>query len=144
MIEIKDFQNLYSEYLEAALKAEQNRRITDGMFGFGKKPDDDPCHAAFPDAMKELAAQFQKQNPDSGSVYEVLSYLYMLPREHREPNSAYWMLIAVAGLTKDLIPRLSAQDAFRLYEEYRKLFRRWERLPVQKEIIQLLKAASGS
>lgn len=144
MIEIEDFRELCSQYLAAAVKAEQNRRITDGMFGFGKKPADDPCHAAFLDAMKELAAQYQKQIPDSGSVYDVLSYLYTLPAENREPNSAYWMLIAVAGLTKDLIPMLSTQDASRLYAEYCKIFRRWERLPVQKEIVQLLKAASGS
>ena len=50
------------------------------------------------------------------------------------------MLIAVHGLTNGLIPLLSKDDAAALLETYCKTYRRWERLPVQKNIIRLLKS----
>ena len=48
------------------------------------------------------------------------------------------MLIAVQGLTLDLIPKLSEEDARELATEYGGLYKRRERLPVQKRILDLL------
>ena len=65
-----------------------------------------------------------------------------MPTEHREPLSAYWMLLAAHGTVLDLIPMLSPADAAELMKEYGKLYRRWERLPVQKNVIKALQKAA--
>lgn len=144
MICLTDIQELYLQYLDAAIHAEQERRVTDGMFGIGKKASDDPCHTAFPEQLESMLHQFAAQKPDSEAVTGVLSYIYQIPVLHREPQSAFWMLIAVHGLSKELIPCLNKQDAAALCKEYCKTYRKWERLPVQKEVIRQLQAVSNS
>ena len=34
---MEEVRNLYAKYLEEALSAEKKQKLTDGMFGFGKK-----------------------------------------------------------------------------------------------------------
>ncbi|MBP0975094.1 MAG: hypothetical protein J6P20_03430 [Oscillospiraceae bacterium] len=140
MISLQEIQNIYQGYFDAVQKAEQNRKITDGMFGFGKKPADDPCHTDFLETLRSILTSETHEKPDSKHIQEILSYIYVSPAEHPEPLSAYWMLIAVHGLTNGLIPLLSKDDAAALLETYSKTYRRWERLPVQKNIIRLLKS----
>lgn len=140
MISLQDIQNVYHTYFDAVQKAEQNRKITDGMFGFGKKPADDPCHTEFLETLRRMLTNETDEKTDSQHIREILSYIYVSPAEHPEPQSAYWMLIAVHGLTNGLIPLLSKPDASSLLETYSKTYRRWERLPVQKNIIRLLKS----
>lgn len=140
MISLQEIQNIYQGYFDAVQKAEQNRKITDGMFGFGKKPADNPCHTEFLETLRSILTSQTHEKPDSKHIQEILSYIYVSPAEHPEPQSAYWMLIAVHGLTNGLIPLLSKDDAAALLETYSKTYRRWERLPVQKNIIRLLKS----
>ena len=122
---------IYDSYFEKALAAEKNRKPTDGMFGIGKKPGDDPCHT-----------EFAASAPDSAAVSELLAYMYGIPKEHQDPKSVYWMLIAVHGLTAELIPRLGRDEAAVLYREYGAAYRRWERLPVQQQVYRALAQAA--
>ena len=59
-------------------------------------------------------------------------------------KDAYWMLLAVHGLSLPLIGRLSAPDADGLYRSYAKAYRRWERLPVQEQVLAALKKQAAS
>ena len=136
---LDEVRNLYAKYLEEALSAEKKQKLTDGMFGFGKKAADDPCHSAFYEALKALLEAYAGETPDSGCVSEILSFIYQEPLHHREPPSIYWMLIAAHGLTSSLTETLSAKDAAALYEAYSKNYSRWELLPVQKDIYRRLK-----
>lgn len=137
-------REIYAQYFAASEQAEQKRKPTDGMFGLGKKPADDPCHTAFYDSLIAAVTELAQQNPDPETVREILAYIYGLPEANREPVSVYWMLIAAHGTTDALIPMLTPQDAASLYADYDKRFRRRERMPVQKNILRVLKKASGS
>lgn len=137
-----EIQTLYLQYLADAASAEKKQKLTDGMFGFGKKAADDPCHSAFYDALKALLETYAGEQPDSADVREVLSFIYQEPLQHREPPSIYWMLIAAHGLTGSLTALLTAEDAAVLYQAYAKNYRCWERLPVQKDIYRKLKQAA--
>ena len=142
MIGLNDVRQLYQQYLEQAMKAEQNQKLTDGMFGFGKRAADDPCHTAFNESLQDMMAQFADEKPDSTATAEVLAYIYRMPTEHQNPLSIYWMLIAAHGTTEKLIGHLTPKDASVLLTEYGNLYRRWERLPVQKNIYRALKEAA--
>ena len=139
MICIEDIKALYGEYLLQAAKLESERKVGDGLFGMGTKPSDDPCHDEFAKKLEALIGEFASADPTSAEVREVLSYIYNMPAEHREPLSSYWMLNAVHGLTLGLAERLSPQDAEKLCKLYEKEIPRRKRLPVQKKVMSALK-----
>ena len=137
-------RKIYDAYFEKALAAEQNRKPTDGMFGIGKKAGDDPCHAAFAAELESALHEYASERPASDDVRTLLTYIYQIPKSHEDPKSMYWMLIAVHGLTNNLIPLLNAQDAADLVRTYQAEYKRWERLPVQQKILRALKQAAGN
>ncbi|MCR4760600.1 MAG: hypothetical protein K5705_10105 [Oscillospiraceae bacterium] len=141
MTDLTDIQAVYRTYFAEAAQAEQNRKPADGLFGIGKKPADDPCHDRFLAALESALQTFAAQKPASGEVRAVLSLIYRMPAEHREPLSVYWMLNAVCGLTQPLIPLLEPADAAALLTQYDADCPRRERLPVQKQIARALKNA---
>lgn len=130
---------LYETYLDTVEMLERNRKPGDGIFGLKGGPADDPCHDRFADDLEAAIADFSAQEPSSEEIRGVLEYMYDLPSSHRDSKTAYWMLIAVHGLTPPLIGGLSAADAAALCERYGSEYRRWERLPVQKQVLNVLK-----
>ena len=128
-------RKIYDSYLEKALAAERNRKPTDGMFGIGKKAGDDPCHTEFAEALEAALNDYAAEQHDSAELRLLLEYMYSMPKAHEDPKSIYWMLIAVHGLTLQLISGLSQQDAAALRKQYAVLYRRWERLPVQQQVL---------
>ncbi|MCR5089506.1 MAG: hypothetical protein K6C08_08350 [Oscillospiraceae bacterium] len=129
----------YETYLEQALTAERNRKPGEGLFGFGKKPADDPCHDRFVADLEAMLTEFGETAPSSEETAGVLRRMYEAPRINREPQSAYWVLLAVQKLTLPLIERLDSEDTAKLLEYYRKAYPRRERLPVQDQILAALK-----
>ncbi len=139
---MQQLASLYENYLDEALKVELARKPGEGIFGIGKKPSDDPCHDRFTENLKKLLEDFRASTPESAEVREALRYIYRAPKEHPEPKTAYWLLIAVQSLTKELVPLLSGEDAAALAKEYTGIYKRWERLPIQKQILDALKKTS--
>lgn len=137
-------RKIYDSYLEKAFAAEENRKPTDGMFGIGKKPGDDPCHAEFAAELETALKHCREEAPDSAEVRELLDYMYQQPKSHEEPKSIYWMLIAVHGLTAILIPLLGQPDAAELKKSYTAAYKRRERLPVQQQILRALEQAASN
>ena len=134
----EDLTALYDGYLREAMQAEQEQKPFDGLFGFGKKAADDPCHDRFAANLKEWLEAFGEEKLDSSEIREVLSLIYRAPKKYPDPKSSFWMLIAVQSLTLGLIPKLSESDARALVGEFAGLYKRWERLPVQKQILDAL------
>ena len=130
---------LYETYLYAVRTLERNRKPGEGIFGLKGGPADDPCHDRFVDDLTAVITDFAAQEPSSAECRAVLEHMFTVPSAHRELKSAYWMLIAVHGLTPPLIDRLSAADARALYTRYGAEYRRWERLPVQRQVLDALK-----
>ena len=132
-------QALYDTYIAAVETLEQNRKPGDGLLGLKPGPADDPCHDRFADELGAAIAQFAAEEPSSEEARAVLEHIYTIPSAHREPQSVYWMLVAVHGLTPTLIDRLSPADADALARLYAGEYRRWERLPAQKQALAALK-----
>ncbi len=131
-------QALYKDYIEKALAAEKNRKPADGLFGFGKKAADDPCHEQFSESVETELKAFAETSPDSAEVRCVLEFMFQTPTAHQEPVSIYWMLEAVQGFAIPLIEKLSPQDAKRLKELYGSLYPRLQRLPIQNQVYDAL------
>lgn len=132
---------LYEAYIGEAERLERNRKPGDGLMGLSAGPKDDPCHDRFADDLKRLLRDIRAQEPSSGEVREMLSYIYHAPLEHPQPLTVYWMLKAVHGLTVDLAGLLAPADAQCLRDAYVKDYRRWDRLPSQKQALCALDSA---
>ena len=141
MAGLEEIRRLYGEYLAEAREAEAKLRPLDGVMGFGRKSSDDPCHNRFQEALEAMLRSAAKEGPESAELRAMLSYIYRVPKENREPLATYWMLMAVHGLTSDLIGQLYRENAETLWKEYRAAFPRWERLPAQKKVLSALDAA---
>ena len=129
---------LYASYLEEAEAAEKNRKPGAGWFGTKGGPADDPCHDRFAESMRSYLEELSSGAP-SDTIRDELAFIYAAPRKHPEPRAAYWMLVAVQGLTRPLVGRLTPQDAGELTELLEKSFRRSERVPVQVQLIRELR-----
>ena len=135
---------IYEEYLEAAAKAEAERKPGDGLLGIGKGPADSPCHARFAGALEAKLNAFAASAPESAETAAVLDYIYGVAPRYGDLKSAYWMLLAVHGLTLPLIPCLSPADATCLRARYAETYTRRKRLPVQNQVLAALKSAAKS
>lgn len=130
---------LYDEYLLTAAELERNRKFGDGILGLRPGPADDPCHGRFAARLEELLKEAAAASPDSGEAARILRRLYTAPKTRDIPLSAYWMLIAVQGLGRELIGLLSPADAAGLLRFYTERCPRRARLPVQDQILKELK-----
>ncbi len=132
-------ESLYGSYLATVEQLERNRKLGEGIFGLKGGPADNPCHDRFAEDLRELLCDFAAEAPESAAVRSVLEYIYEAPKRTAVPKSAYWMLIAVQGLTRELIEKLSPSDADALAERFASLYSRHERLPVQIELLNQLR-----
>lgn len=135
---------LYETYIDTVETLERNRKPGDGLLGLKPGPADDPCHDRFADELGAAIAEYASEGPSSEEARAVLEHIYTLPSAHREPQSIYWMLVAVHGLTPPLIDRLSPADANALARLYAGEYRRWERLPAQQQVLAALKKKAAS
>ena len=138
---VEEISLLYDRYLEDAARAEREQKPGEGLFGFGKRPQDAPCHEHFVSDLGTALNVIAESEPDSTFLRSILGMIYDAPKTRPAPKSAYWMLIAVHGLTLPLIPLLSPEDAAALSLSYAAAFPRRERLPVQKQVLDSLKKA---
>ena len=72
--------------------------------------------------------------------YHLMGCMYEIPLRHRDNSLAYWMLLAVQGLTAELVSHLGARDASELLRWFRDAYPRFERMPAQKKVLSALKA----
>ena len=136
-------EKLYGEYLETVEGLERSRKFGEGMFGFKGGPADSPCHDRFAEDIKALLDDFAGRQPPSAATRGMLEYIYEAPKKHPNPKSAYWMLIAVQGLTRELIGALGKEDAAALAERFSEMYPRYEQVPVQIELLKDLQRAGG-
>ncbi len=132
---------LLEDYLAAAWQQERNRKPSE-LFGLKFGPSNDPLHDSFARDMAALLVDFASGHPDSASLRTILAKLFGAAEDYPDPKSAHWMLVAIQGLTRDLIPGLSREDAAALAEEYESVWPRRARLPVQDDVLKALKKAA--
>lgn len=133
-------RGLYERYLREVEQLELNRKPGAGYFGIKGGVADDPCHERFAEALRGFYTDFAAGEPSSAAARELMACACTLPKEAETPRAAFWMLLAVQGLTLPLVGLLDASDAAALCALYESTYRRSERLPVQIKLIKALKA----
>lgn len=133
--------SLYEAYLDEFHRLEQKRRPMEGVFGIGNGPQNYPCHEKFAQDLERMLKDLAGQALSSEQAGQVLRYIYCTaPVRWKSENTVYWMMLAVQGLTDDLIERLDASTAKTLCEEYQRLYPRYQRLPVQNKVFSALQS----
>jgi len=132
---------ILEDYLVAADQQERNRKPNE-LFGLKFGPSDDPLHDRFAGDMAALLSDFASEKPESAALRPVLEKLFGAAKENPDPKSAYWMLVAIQGLSRELIPGLSREDAAALLRDYERTWPRRARLPVQDDVLKALKKAA--
>lgn len=133
--------SLYEAYLDEFHRLEQKRRSMEGAFGIGNGPQNHPCHEKFAQDLEQMLKDLSAQAPSSEQASQVLRYIYCTaPVRWESETAAYWMMLAVQGLTGELIERLDTSTAKALCEEYQHLYPRYQRLPVQNRIFSALQS----
>ena len=138
MTALDQVRALWEAYIAEAEQLERDRKPGAGIFGLTPGPKDDPCHGQFLLRAQALLGRMCAASPPSAEVREALAYIYRAPLEHPEPLTAYWSLQAIHGATAPLAALLDPADARALGDEYKKMYRRWERLPAMKEALAAL------
>ena len=136
-------RQLYADYLEQAHSLERNRRLGEGLFGFGRRPADDPCHELFVKAVSETMLALAEEQ-DAATVAEAMRWICDAPLMFPdEPPSIYWVLMAAHGGMLAGISSLGIQDAKALYDHYDLTWPREKRMPLQQQVHKALKKAAG-
>lgn len=138
MTSLQAIRQLYTDYLEKTVQLEQRRKPGEGLLGIGGGPKQDPCHDQFVADLTSALGKIADTRLASNELKEILEYIYWAPLAYRDNQMAYWMLLAVQGLTVELISGLARQDAAELWDRYRDAYPRFERLPVQKQVLNAL------
>lgn len=136
-----ELQCLYSDYLKEMKQLSAQRRLFEGILGFGKKPGKDICNRRFYDQVDQLVSGLADSYPDEVEAEAVVETL--LHSEERAKlssnNDAKWMFIAIQGHALKLIPFLSPKAARELLTWYQKAYRPYQLMPVQRDVITALK-----
>lgn len=134
-----EIQKIYGDYLDKTIQLARNRKLGEGIFG-SAGPKTDPCHGIFAEIVKTRLDAAVREGISSAEAREILEYMFKTPIEQHENQLAYWMLLAVHGAALNLAERLDASDAEPLLELYLRLYPKYQWLPVQKQLVSILKA----
>ncbi len=129
----------YETYLAAMSEANKSRRRIDGLLGLGAGAGSERCQDDFVSQLKAAVDGFASSGPDTAAVSETLEYMFSQAREHREDQTAYWMLLASHVFALPLIDLLGPEAARGLRLRYEDAYPRRERFPAQKTVIAALK-----
>ena len=136
---------LYVGYLSEFRRLEQGRKPLEGAFGLGSGPRSYPCHDKFAQDLERLLRDLAARSPSSEEVSQALNYIYFTaPARFQTGPAVDWMLLAVHGLTLELIGLLDAAEAAPLCRAYGSAYPRLRRLPVQNKLFAALQKRGGT
>jgi len=136
MADLNAVKAVYQQYFEELAQARE--KLTGFQFFFGGGVGNDPCQERFAQALEGVMGELAA-SADGETARAVLEYVYRAPQEHRDDKSAYWMLMAVHGLTVPAVKALTPADAADLAAWYDKAYPKRKRFPTQNETVEALK-----
>lgn len=139
---VQQLKERYERYVQKCARVFAKAKPADGLFGFGEDPKKDPCHMAFYEDVEKWVKACSEVRPEQEAVFEAVRFMIEAPAAHRQ-EQCYWFLYAAHGLTRELIPGLTAQQCAGLRDFYDGNYPKRDRMPVQKEVYRLLKKGAG-
>lgn len=136
-MELQELQGLYAGYTREYEGIRKKASFTDGLFGLGNDPKKDPCHMRFYRDVEAWVQAFAQADPSEEDIYAVVRHLLTAAEDHRKKPEE-WTMLAAQGLSRVLIPLLSAEHCAELEIWYDHVYPRRIRLPIQNEIHKLL------
>lgn len=139
---IQKLKDIYQKYDEEIRAVKAKAKPTDGLFGMGDDPRNNPCHMRFYEGVGQWVKDFLKTGPDVKSALEAARVIIEAPAAHRD-GPTYWFEFAAHGLCKDLVGVLDAAGCRELKEFYDHNYPKRDRMPVQDQVYKLLKKGAG-
>ena len=140
---IREIRRIYDDYVDETMRLEKDRKVNEGLMGFGGGPGTHPCHDRFSEQLEQKLDLLAANAPSTEDIREVLEFMYSAPLKNKDNALAYWMLQAVHALTDKLIGFLSLEDSAALSCLYKESYPKSLRMPAQNKIALLLQAQSG-
>ena len=132
-------EEAFAAYRQDLDNYEKKRKPTDGLLGFGHSLKDDSCHERFDERVQQAIGQICNITPSPEQAERAARLLLTRDDLPSWPLAAQWMLRAIERHSIPLIPFLSEEAAAAFLKEYSARYKRWERLPAQKEVLKALK-----
>lgn len=126
---------LVKRYADEVTALEAAAKPTDGLFGIGSSPKNDPCHVRFFETMRQAVSE--------GDAYENVCFLLRAPQDCFVPDSCRLMLEAIHGLAEPLVEKLTAEQCRELMVWYDENVPKRKRLPVQRSLYKALRRGAG-
>lgn len=136
---LQKLQDCFYRYEKKVEKVRANSSPLAGLFGFGGGVKNDSCHEEYYEEVSACCAELAAACAPEEEVYTCVRYLLTGAAEHDGKEDVYGMLIAIHGCAKPLIPLLSREHKKQLLAFYQDAYPRITRLPVQDQVIKLLK-----
>ena len=138
---LTQLETLYTDYAVTVKEVRKKARVFDGFLGLGKDPRNDACHQAFYDAVGAWAAEFVAAEPDQDTLMQAALYILETPIAYKD-QECYWFMFAAHGHIKPMISRLSKENCAALGSRMEDLYKKRDRMPLQREILKLLATAA--
>lgn len=136
-MELERLKELYEKYEKAYEEVLKKASPIDGLFGIGEDPRKDPCHMCFYEGVEQWVTGFLADSPDRERAYQASYWILSAAAEYAgEP--VYWFMFAAHEHCRKLIPLLSQAQCAELRKLYDDRYPRRERMPLQKQIYDLL------
>lgn len=138
---LTQLQTIYTDYAAAVKAVRKKARMFDGFLGMGKDPRNDACHDAYYQAVGAWVEEFLATEPAQDALTEAALYILETPTAYTG-QECYWFMFAAHGHMRPMIPLLSKENCIFLGSRMEQLYKKHDRMPLQKEILkQFSKAA---
>lgn len=130
----------YADYLGGMDDSKKARRAMDKLLGLSRDTDRERCQDAFMAALHAAVEDFTASEPGEDETEEAARYILSQAHEHKKSGDAYWMLLSSHAYALPLVERLPASRAAALRAWFEGEYPKRERMPVQKAVLDALKA----
>ena len=132
---LERFSGILERYTEAFNEAEKKRKPGSGLFGFGQRPGDYPCHEEMDRQVAELTAEAAEE-AGTAETAALVKAILAAEQERKWPEAARLAVLAQQRHVMPLIPKLSAADREAIRTWYEEAYPRRKRLPIQKQLVK--------
>ena len=132
----------YLDFRQDVEAFERSRKPTDGLLGFGKTLQNDSCQERFDQRLSQIVETMRMSSPSPEDAEAAVRLMLFRDHDNAWSREALWMLFAAERHSLPLIPFLTPDAAAACCREYGDRYKRWDRLPAQKQVYAALKKRS--